>query len=61
MPWLSIRNKLLIAFAGLSIFPLTLVGIYNIISTVHLMRQVALQELTGEVRTHTGEDREFPG
>lgn len=50
-PWLSIRNKLLIAFAGLSILPLTLVGVYNIISTVHLMRQVALQELTGDVRT----------
>ena len=50
-PWLSIRNKLLIAFAGLSIFPLTLVGIYNILSTERLMRQVALQELTGDVHT----------
>ncbi len=50
-PWLSIRNKLLIAFAGLSILPLTLVGIYNIFSTVRLMRQAALQELTGEVHT----------
>lgn len=49
--WLSIRNKLLIAFAGLSIFPLTLVGIYNIVSTVRLMREVALQELTGDVHT----------
>ena len=51
LPWLSIRNKLLIAFAGLSIFPLTFVGIYNIVSTVRLMRQAALQELTGEVHT----------
>jgi len=50
-PWLSIRNKLLIAFAGLSIFPLTLVGIYNILSTERLMRHVALQELTADVRT----------
>ncbi len=51
LPWLSIRNKLLIAFAGLSILPLTLVGIYNILSTELLMRQVALQELTGDVHT----------
>lgn len=50
-PWFSIRNKLLIAFASLSILPLTLVGIYNILSTVHLMRRVALQELTGDVHT----------
>lgn len=50
-PWLSIRNKLLIAFAGLSILPLTLVGIYNILSTERLMRRVAFQELTGEVHT----------
>jgi HAMP domain-containing protein len=50
-PWLSIRNKLLIAFAGLSIVPLMLVGIYNILSTERLMRQVALQGLTKDVHT----------
>jgi PAS domain S-box-containing protein len=50
-PWLSIRNKLLIAFAGLSVLPLALVGIYSILTITQMMRQVSLEELTGSVRT----------
>ncbi|MGB2867874.1 MAG: ATP-binding protein [Bacteroidota bacterium] len=50
-PWLSIRNKLLIAFAALSILPLTFVGIYSILSNMRLMKAVALEELTVDVQT----------
>lgn len=48
--WLSIRNKLLIAFAGLSILPLAFVGVYSILSNVRMMKNVALQELTEDVQ-----------
>jgi len=50
-PWLSIRNKLLIAFAGLSIFPVALVGIYDIISNVNSTREIAFTKLTQDVST----------
>lgn len=50
-PWLSIRNKLLIAFAALSILPLMFVGIYSIFSNVRMMKKVALGELTVDVQT----------
>lgn len=50
-PWLSIRNKLLIAFAGLSILPLAFVGIYSIVTNVSMMREFALADLTEDVRT----------
>lgn len=48
-PWLSIRSKLLIAFAGLSVLPLTLVGIYGIRSNVQTMREIALENLNHDV------------
>ena len=50
-PWLSIRNKLLIAFAGLSILPLAFVGVYSILTNVRMMREIALGELTEDVQT----------
>jgi PAS domain S-box-containing protein len=50
-PWLSIRSKLLIAFAGLSILPLTLVGIYGIVSNVRTMKEIALENLNHDVQT----------
>ena len=50
-PWLSIRNKLLIAFAGLSFLPLTFVGIYSVMTNVRMMREIALGELTDDVQT----------
>jgi PAS domain S-box-containing protein len=50
-PWLSIRNKLLIAFAALSILPLLFVGVYSILSNVQMMKKVALQQLTEDVQT----------
>ena len=50
-PWLSIRSKLLIAFAGLSILPLSLVGIHGIRSNVQTMREIALENLNRDVLT----------
>jgi len=50
-PWLSIRSKLLIAFASLSILPLTLVGIHSIRSNVQTMREIALENLNRDVLT----------
>jgi PAS domain S-box-containing protein len=50
-PWLSIRNKLLIAFAGLSILPLSFVGVYSVLTNVRMMREIALGELTQDVQT----------
>ncbi len=44
-PWLSIRNKLIIAFVGLSILPIILVGIYGIISNTRAMKESAVQNL----------------
>ncbi len=58
-PWLSIRNKLLIAFAGLSILPLAFVGVYSILSNVRLMRAVALDELTEDVQTIRDKSENF--
>ncbi len=44
-PWLSIRSKLIIAFVGLSILPIILVGIYGIISNTKSMKDTAVQNL----------------
>ncbi len=44
-PWLSIRNKLIIAFVGLSILPIILIGIYGIISNTRSMKATAIQNL----------------
>jgi PAS domain S-box-containing protein len=49
--WLSIRAKLLIAFAGLSILPLTLVGIYIIFSNMRTIEETEITKLTDDVRT----------
>ncbi|MEK6572579.1 MAG: cache domain-containing protein, partial [Bacteroidota bacterium] len=50
-PWLSIRNKLLIAFVGLSVLPVAFVGIYGIVSNVKMMEKIAFENLTHDVLT----------
>lgn len=57
LPWLSIRSKLIIAFVGLSILPVILVGVYGIYSNVQTMKNTALENLTHDVysiRDRTG-------
>lgn len=51
LPWLSIRSKLIIAFVGLSIIPLALVGIYFIFSNVQMMQNNAIDNLNHDVNT----------
>lgn len=51
IPWLSIRSKLIIAFVGLSIVPLALVGLHGIFSNVQMMEKIALENLTHDVHT----------
>jgi PAS domain S-box-containing protein len=51
IPWLSIRSKLIIAFAGLSIIPVLLLGIHGIFSNVSMMKEIAYENLTHDVRT----------
>lgn len=51
LPWLSIRSKLIIAFVGLSIVPLGLVGLYSIFSNAKIREQIALENLTHDVHT----------
>jgi PAS domain S-box-containing protein len=58
-PWLSIRSKLLIAFAGLSILPLTLVGVYGILSNVRTMKEIVLENLSHDVQTIKGKTANF--
>jgi len=50
-PWLSIRSKLIIAFVGLSIIPLVLVGIHSIFSNVQMMENNAIENLNHNVNT----------
>lgn len=50
-PWLSIRNKLLIAFGGLSILPVLFIGMYGLFSNIQTMRHAALEDLTSDVQT----------
>ncbi|MDE3057052.1 MAG: PAS domain S-box protein [Bacteroidota bacterium] len=49
-PHLSIRNKLLIAFGGLSILPMAVIGVYGILSNIQTMKNAALEELTENVQ-----------
>ena len=57
LPRLPIRAKLLIAFAGLSVVPVLLVGAYAITVNLHSLERVALDNLTDDVnaiRSRTG-------
>lgn len=49
--WFSIREKLLIAFVGLSAIPLAIVGVHGIVSNVQMMEQIAIENLTHDVHT----------
>jgi len=51
LPWLSIRAKLIIAFAGLSVIPVALVGLHGVFSNAKMMKQIAFENLTHDVRT----------
>ena len=51
LPWLSIRAKLIIAFAGLSVIPVGLVGLHGVFSNANMMKQIAFENLTHDVRT----------
>lgn len=51
LPWLSIRAKLIIAFAGLSVIPVGLVGLHGVFSNAQMMKQIAFENLTHDVRT----------
>lgn len=48
--WLSIRSKLIIAFAGLSAVPVALLGLHGIFSNVEMMKEIAYENLTHDVR-----------
>jgi PAS domain S-box-containing protein len=50
-PRFSIRAKLLIAFVGLSIFPMVLVSVYGLYVNVRTMERIALMDLTHDVAT----------
>ncbi|MFI5251335.1 MAG: ATP-binding protein [Bacteroidota bacterium] len=58
-PRLSIRNKLIIAFVGLSILPLLFIGIYGIYSNVNTLKNVALENLVHDVHTIRGQAGNF--
>ena len=58
-PRLSIRNKLIIAFAGLSVIPLVLVGIHGIFSNMKMMEDIALENLTHDVHTIRAQTANF--
>ncbi len=49
--WFSIRDKLLIAFVGLSALPLTIVGVYGIVSNLKVMEEIAYENLNHDVQT----------
>ena len=51
LPWLSIRAKLIIAFAGLSVIPVALVGLHGVFSNAKMMKQIAFENLTHDVHT----------
>jgi len=51
LPRLSIRSKLIIAFTGLSVLPVILVGLHGIFSNVKLMESIALENLSHDVQT----------
>jgi len=59
LPWLSIRNKLLIAFGGLSILPMIFVGTYGTLSNLHTMKNAALEGLTLDVQTTREKTADF--
>ena len=50
-PRLSIRSKLIFAFAGLSVLPLILVGLHGVFSNAKLMENNAFENLTHDVQT----------
>ena len=51
LPRLTIRTKLIVAFVGLSIIPVILVGLYGLYSNVKTLQEIALEDLTHDVAT----------
>ena len=58
-PRLSIRSKLIIAFVGLSVVPLVLVGVHGIFSNVGMMEENALENLSHDVHTIKAQTANF--
>lgn len=58
-PWMSIRTKLIIAFVGLSLLPLLVVGVYAVQMKVNMMEENALQNLTHDVHVIRGRSSAF--
>jgi len=58
-PWLSIRSKLIIAFVGLSVVPVALVGLHGIFSNIKMMETIALGNLNHDVSTIKGSTANF--
>ncbi len=48
-PWLPIRHKLLIAFTGLSLVPIIIIGMYGIASNTKMMKHIAIQNLSHDL------------
>lgn len=48
-PWLPIRHKLLIAFIGLSLVPIIIIGMYGVASNTRMMKQIAIQNLSHDL------------
>ncbi len=49
--WFSIRSKLIVAFAGLSVIPVLFVGAYGIYANVQTLQTIAFENLSHDVRT----------
>ncbi len=49
-PWLSIRTKLIVAFTGLSVIPIAVVGIFAIWSTAGNLVNTATRDLNSDVQ-----------
>ncbi len=48
-PWLSIRTKLIIAFTGLSLLPIIVIGLYGIVTNTKMMKKIAVQNLNRDL------------
>ena len=58
-PFLSLRTKLIIAFALLSAIPLIIVGVLGINSSVDKMREIALDNLSHDVTMYNERAQNF--
>lgn len=57
--WLSIRTKLIIAFVGLALLPLLIMGSYAVVMKVQMMEENALVNLSHDLRAIRGRSSAF--